>query len=260
MLNRIAFLTLLVAAGVTGQLTADETTAQVSGKVRELHQQRIDVLKIRVRAVEAFVSSQQGDVAPDVLELQFKAAGELIDAQLQIADTPDKTTALLVQAVKQAGQRERIAKTREEHPLTVLLATADHLDAEIRLVKYKESRRESSSETDRLELQQERVKVLQMLEKATQQFVDGQRGDVSPQLFESLMNTKLRFLEAQLAVETEPKKQLAIHLSYLNDAKSYEAWLTARGESAIPILTAQAMRLDAEIRIAQLEAKFSAAK
>ena len=260
MLNRIILLSAIVALCLTAEIHADEVAVPGSSKVRDLQQQRIEVLEQRVSAIKVFVSGQRGEVLPGLFETQLEAGNELIDAKLEIAETPDQTTALLKSAVENAQHFEHLFKVRGEDPVAVLQAVAGRLEAELRLAKYEQSHGKPAA-TDRCQqLQQQQITVLAQLGTAIEAFISGQRSDVSPQLFEFAMATKSRHLEAQLSFETAPEKQLTLLSNHLDESKRYENLLRSRGESSVSILSASAMRLNAEIRMAQLEEQISAQK
>ncbi|MFY9253601.1 MAG: hypothetical protein WAO83_09110 [Fuerstiella sp.] len=144
---------------------------------------------------------------------------------------------------------------RSENFATILRSKANRLEIEIRLKRHLQAIEETDSSAEIQSLQIELESVCKNQVRAMEALISVQRNTSNNmESFDALMNAKIRHFEAAIALEAGYEKQLELHKALVRDFKAFELKVTTLHSSPAASLRLKAMRLDAEILLAKLEA------
>ena len=249
---------LLINTCTLTPLVADEAKSLEPTSIEELQQQRIAVLEEHVLVMEALILGAR-DMMPSGLESLYQAKTQLIEAKLELAKTAAEETRLLTELLRNAQQMEQRMAMRSENSVIILRSKANRLEIEIRLKRHLQEIEEidSSAKINKLQIELESVCKNQV--QAMEALISAQRNTSNNmESFDALMKAKIRHFEAAIALTTDYEEQLKLHKALVRDFKAFELKVSTLHSSPAASLQFQAMRLDAEIQLAKLEAHAAA--
>lgn len=116
---------------------AQDNEPQVNPEIRKLLIERRDIFRELVELIEERIHGSE-QLTPDQLWIFAAARNDLLEAEIALATNPEERVQLLEAAVEVARRFEVTLKDRHESGDAILRATANRIQAEVRLLKAAE--------------------------------------------------------------------------------------------------------------------------